>query len=887
MYDILKIACRMLLVVCIVGLGMNAPSLAGVRGPHWDNSSQPSTGSGGDDHSDISAYTGGSGESKRHGTVSGPQSSISHSTDGTASPTAQFSDAQNGRGTHRSTIPSGSGHKSASEASTPGFGHERTARVPESSALGEWIGVFVTFFTLVGLVVFFMRNEDQLKLRTKLVAVLATLLLLLAGVAGVSMYKLNNIGNAIEGIAERDIPLTEVITAITVKQLEQAVLFERAMLAGETKNGRKLQHIEQAFRTLAAEVDETIKRGEAMAKQAIAAAHSKEETQEFQYIYEHLGQIERQHGNFDAHVEQAFALLNAGDIRQAIQLADLIEAEEDALGHEMERFLLSVETFTEDAARRAKHDEQIAIQVMMASVAMALLFGALMGYLLVRGLLRQIGGEPKEISEVAGRIAQGDLSTQFTHTGEETGIYAAMKTMQADLKTSVEEVQEIVEHAQAGDLSQRIDLAGKKGFVEQLGQGLNTLLEINELVIKDTLRVLGAMSDGDLSQRTDVTDKSGYFEKLSQGLNALMEISERVIKDTLRVLGAMSYGDLTENISAEYKGSFGQLKRDVNATVYKLTEVIGKIKTGAESVSSGAEEMSHGNTNLSQRTEEQASSLEETASSMEQMTATVRQNADNARQADQLAAGAREQAEKGGQVVGNAVSAMAEINNASKKIADIIGVIDEIAFQTNLLALNAAVEAARAGEQGRGFAVVASEVRNLAQRSATAAKEIKGLIEDSVVKVEQGSQLVNQSGQTLDEIVTSVKRVSDIIAEIAAASLEQSAGIEQVNKAIMQMDDVTQQNASLVEETAGTSKAMDEQARSMNDLVGFFKVSDQAAEHAATTGGDNAKGKERRSAKRPWADHQDDAKVMQESTPKPKLQHAASGSRDETEWDKF
>ena len=364
---------------------------------------------------------------------------------------------------------------------------------------------------------------------------------------------------------------------------------------------------------------------------------------------------------------------------------------------------------------------------------------------------------------------------------------------------------------------------------ERLGTAVEWSDRTAEVTVEREVQTLVEYAKaGDLSQRIDLTGKSGFFEKLSNSLNAMLEVSERVINDTLRVLASMAGGNLTETISANYEGTFGQLKRDANAAVVKLTELIGKIKVGTDTVSGGAGEISQGNANLSQRTEQQAANLEETASSMEQMTATVKQNADNARQANQLASGAREQAEKGGQVVGDAVSAMGEISAASKKIADIIGVIDEIAFQTNLLALNAAVEAARAGEQGRGFAVVASEVRNLAQRSATAAKEIKALIQDSVTKVEEGSQLVDQSGQTLEEIVTAVKRVSDIIAEIAAASAEQSSGIEQVNKAIMQMDEMTQQNAALVEQAAAASEAMDEQARIMKDQMEFFTLDEQA-----------------------------------------------------------
>jgi methyl-accepting chemotaxis protein len=327
---------------------------------------------------------------------------------------------------------------------------------------------------------------------------------------------------------------------------------------------------------------------------------------------------------------------------------------------------------------------------------------------------------------------------------------------------------------------------------------------------------------GELRERLDSTALNGFTKTLSEAINGLLDEILKPIEETSEVLKALAEGDLTRQIQSDYQGEFGLLKQSVNSSISNLLGMVSDIREASHNIGTAATEISAGNTDLSQRTEQQASSLEETASSMEEMTSTVKQNADNAKDASRLALDAREQAEKGGNIVSSAVSAMTEINTSSKKIADIIGVIDEIAFQTNILALNAAVEAARAGEQGRGFAVVAAEVRNLAQRSASAAKEIKSLINDSVDKVGEGTRLVTDSGHSLEQIVSAVKRVSEIIAEIAAASHEQSIGIEQVNKAIMQLEQVTQQNAALVEEAAASSEAMSDQAQNLNTLIDFF-----------------------------------------------------------------
>ncbi|RSD30648.1 aerotaxis transducer Aer2 [Vibrio pectenicida] len=333
---------------------------------------------------------------------------------------------------------------------------------------------------------------------------------------------------------------------------------------------------------------------------------------------------------------------------------------------------------------------------------------------------------------------------------------------------------------------------------------------------------------GELNERIDTSVYSGFMKELGDGINNLLDTMVEPIGQCIDVMSRVADGDLNTNMS-ENKGEFGRLSDAVNTSIINIRNMVEKITQSSARVATASTEIAEGNNDLSQRVEAQASNLEETAASMEQMTATVRQNADNAKGANTLAEDATKKASKGGDVVGQAVSAMSEINSASKKIADIIGVIDEIAFQTNLLALNAAVEAARAGEQGRGFAVVAGEVRNLAQRSAAAAKEIKGLINDSVEKVDEGSRLVDESGDTLNEIVEAVEKVTELIVQIASSSLEQSTGIDEINRAISTMDEMTQQNASLVEETSAASQSLKDEGKQLLHLMNFFASDDNVA----------------------------------------------------------
>ncbi|WP_331275048.1 methyl-accepting chemotaxis protein [Chromobacterium vaccinii] len=344
---------------------------------------------------------------------------------------------------------------------------------------------------------------------------------------------------------------------------------------------------------------------------------------------------------------------------------------------------------------------------------------------------------------------------------------------------------------------------------------------------REVSEIVRAASAGEFGKRIAAEGKQGFFRLLGEGINQLLDVTSRGLNDIANVLGALAGGDLTKTIHSDYDGLFGQLKTDSNATVERLLEIVTNIKDSTDAINTAAKEIAAGNSNLSNRTEQQAASLEQTASSMEEITSTVKQNAENARKANSLATGASDIAARGGKVVGDVVSTMNEINESAKKIVDIISVIDGIAFQTNILALNAAVEAARAGEQGRGFAVVASEVRNLAQRSAAAAKEIKSLIGNSVDKVESGSRLVDEAGRTMNEIVVSIRRVADIMSDISAASMEQSSGIEQVNLAVTQMDENTQKNAALVEQAAAAAESLEEQARYLSDAVAVFKLDDK------------------------------------------------------------
>ncbi len=426
--------------------------------------------------------------------------------------------------------------------------------------------------------------------------------------------------------------------------------------------------------------------------------------------------------------------------------------------------------------------------------------------------------------------------------------------------------------------------AHERGLAQQLSDG-----QVQELKL------------GDCAFRIVV---SAVMGRDGQRIGTVMEWADRTLEVAVEsqmqnMLQAVIAGDLTQRLPLEGKsGFFEVLSRSVNQLADNIAEIVATVKLAARDVYSGAEGISQGNVNLSERTVQQTASLETTAASVERITATVHQNAESAGRASALATTASDQAENGGGVVAQAVRAMSDINDASRRIADIIGVIDEIAFQTNLLALNAAVEAARAGEHGRGFAVVASEVRNLAGRSATAAREIKALIQDSVRKVNDGSELVTRSGETLGQIVASIKTVSGLVAEIAGASREQSQGIEQIKKSVLQMDEFTQTNGTLVAQAAAASQTMAQRAGVLNAMMGRYQLDEamdpklesaavQASAHyaaAAASTAAAARVAERRGTARPWSAHRSGRPASANPAPP---QSRFTKVADETDWKEF
>ncbi|UKE67972.1 methyl-accepting chemotaxis protein [Xanthomonas cerealis pv. cerealis] len=544
------------------------------------------------------------------------------------------------------------------------------------------------------------------------------------------------------------------------------------------------------------------------------------------------------------------------------------------VGQTQERFALGVAV---PRALLMAQARSLLWTIIAVGLCAALLLSAGLYLLLQRLVVKPLA----DAAEVSAAVADGRLDSriQYRRNDELGRLFGSLQRMQEQLRAVLDAQKEMAQRHDAGQISYRMDEGAFPGDYGRMVHDSNELaashiavklrlaqimgryaigdlsedmerLPGEKAVLTETMdtvkqnltamnreinQLASAAAAGDFSVRGDAQRFQHDFRAMVDSLNLLMATADSNLQSLSTLLQAIAAGDLSVRMHGEFQGVFATMRDDANATSEQLAAIVGGIQSAAVSINAAASEIATGNDDLSRRTEQQAASLEETAASMEELTSTVKQNAEHARQANQLAVGAASVASQGGEVVSQVVTTMSGIETSSKKIADIISVIDGIAFQTNILALNAAVEAARAGEQGRGFAVVASEVRTLAQRSANAAKEIKNLIDDSVSQVANGSALVRQAGQTMTEIVSSVQRVTDIMGEISAASQEQYAGIEQVNQTVTQMDEATQQNAALVEEATAAARAMEEQAGQLTEAVAVFKLDTAVASTTLAT----------------------------------------------------
>lgn len=698
-------------------------------------------------------------------------------------------------------------------------------------------------------------TNSEMKVSTRLALGFGALVVLMVIIGGSAWLAMNSITHRLNEVIEDKVPKLEWIASINYNVLDIARGLRNALLEAQDPAQMEAQiaNVLEARKRIKETVEKLEPRlqlpaGKAAMKRILEARSAFIEGQDT------VIRLLREKKNEEARV---FLLTEMRERQRkyAAATGELQKVQENLL-HE-----------TGEAVQQEANQAKL---IMLVTLLVSMLAAAGIAWLIVRNLVNRLGGEPAYAADNVLAIAKGDLSASIvTRPGDTTSLLASLRVMQESLSTLVTEIRDMVEAAAQGNFTQRIDLTGKQGFGRDIGESLNRLAETTDTGLNDVMRVAKALAQGDLahrieksypgvfgetgrsvnatvdalkqivsdiekiaqasaqgdfSVRADLAGKQGFARDLSVLLNQLSDTTESGLKDVMRVANTLANGDLTQRIDKEYPGLFGETRQGINSTVGNLSELVEQIKQAVEAINTAASEISVGNQDLSSRTEEQASSLEETASSMEQLNATVKNNTQSAQQARLEAVAATEVARRGGDTVRTSAVTMASIAESSAKIVDIIGVIDSIAFQTNILALNAAVEAARAGEQGRGFAVVASEVRNLAQRSAEAAKEIKVLINDSVSRVKEGTTQAELAGSQMVDIVNAIERVSGIINDISSASDEQASGIDQISLAVTQMDEVTQQNAALVEEAAAAAESLQEQAEQLRGAVAVFKL---------------------------------------------------------------